>query len=221
MEDRERVAESILVVEDDEFLAKLLKLELAAAGYGVLTAADGEQALAAAFERCPELVLADLMMPHMDGLELTRRLRADPRTEGVSIIMLTARGMAADKLEGLTAGADDYIVKPFEHAELIARVGGVLRRAKLNKSESPLTGLPGNVRIEDEIQGRIDRGDERAPAAESSPRALLGDADRWRRRLRPSERRHGHLHRHPHARPQGRDRAPTRRSACPSSGSTC
>jgi diguanylate cyclase (GGDEF)-like protein len=130
-------------------------VELTGAGYEVQIANDGVEGLASAVERCPDLVLADVMMPHMDGFELTRRLREDPRTEAVSIIMLTARGLAADKLEGLTAGADDYIIKPFDNEELLARVRGVLRRAAYMRAVSPLTGLPGNVRIEDEIQARV------------------------------------------------------------------
>ncbi|MEW6059159.1 MAG: response regulator [Actinomycetota bacterium] len=155
-EESERPArESILVVEDDRFIARLLHVELSGAGYDVWIANDGVEALEMAFERCPDLVLADVMMPHMDGFEMTRRLRSDPRTEGVSIIMLTARGLAADKLEGLTAGADDYVVKPFDNEELLARVRGVLRRAAYMRAVSPLTGLPGNVRIEDEIQARV------------------------------------------------------------------
>jgi len=146
----------ILVVEDDQFLARLLDVELSSTGYAVRIAYDGEQGLEAAFERCPDLVLADVMMPKMDGFEMVRRLRGDPRTESVSIILVTARGLQTDKLTGLTAGADDYVVKPFDNEELLARVAGVLRRAEYMKSQSPLTGLPGNVRIEDEIQARVD-----------------------------------------------------------------
>jgi diguanylate cyclase (GGDEF)-like protein len=97
------------------------------------------------------------MMPNMDGFELTRRLRQDPRTATVSIIMLTARGLSADKLEGFAIGADDYIVKPFDTPELLARIRGVLRRAKEMRAQSPLTGLPGNVRIEEEIDGLVER----------------------------------------------------------------
>ncbi len=149
---------SVLVVEDDRFIARLLSVELRAAGYEVELASDGAQGLAAATERCPDLVLADVMMPNMDGFEMTRRLREDPRTEGVSIIILTARGLAADKLTGLTAGADDYIVKPFDNEELLARVRGVLRRAAYMRAQSPLTGLPGNVRIEEEIEARLRAG---------------------------------------------------------------
>jgi diguanylate cyclase (GGDEF)-like protein len=151
--------ESLLVVDDDPFIARLLEIELRAAGYDVRVAADGTQALDAARERCPDLVLADVMMPNMDGFELTRRLRQDPRTATVSVIMLTARGLSADKLEGFAIGADDYIVKPFDTPELLARIRGVLRRSRDTRTQSPLTGLPGNVRIEEEIDARVDRSE--------------------------------------------------------------
>jgi diguanylate cyclase (GGDEF)-like protein len=149
--------ESLLVVDDDPFIARLLEIELKAAGYDVRVASDGVQALEVAQQRCPDLVLADVMMPNMDGFELTRRLRQDPRTAAVSIIMLTARGLSADKLEGFAIGADDYIVKPFDTPELLARIRGVLRRSRDMRAQSPLTGLPGNVRIEEEIEGRLEQ----------------------------------------------------------------
>jgi diguanylate cyclase (GGDEF)-like protein len=152
----EPAGESVLVVDDDPFIARLLEIELRAAGYEVRVAGDGVQALDAAQERCPDLVLADVMMPNMDGFELTRRLRQDPRTASVSVIMLTARGLSADKLEGFSVGADDYIVKPFDTPELLARIRGVLRRAREMRAQSPLTGLPGNVRIEEEIESRVE-----------------------------------------------------------------
>jgi diguanylate cyclase (GGDEF)-like protein len=152
--------ESLLVVDDDPFIARLLEIELRAAGYDVRVASDGEMALTAAQDRVPDLVLADVMMPNMDGFELTRRLREDPRTAAVSVIMLTARGLSADKLEGFAIGADDYIVKPFDTPELLARIRGVLRRSKDMRAQSPLTGLPGNVRIEEEIEGRVGRDEE-------------------------------------------------------------
>ncbi len=97
------------------------------------------------------------MMPNMDGFELTRQLRQDPRTATVSVIMLTARGLSADKLEGFAIGADDYIVKPFDTPELLARIRGVLNRASDTRSLSPMTGLAGNVAIEDEIEGLVSR----------------------------------------------------------------
>lgn len=152
--------ESLLVADDDPFIARLLEIELRAAGYDVRVASDGNEALELAQERSPDLVLADVMMPNMDGFELTRRLRQDSRTATVSIIMLTARGLSADKLEGFAIGADDYIVKPFDTPELLARIRGVLRRAKEMRAQSPLTGLPGNVRIEEEIDDLVERGEE-------------------------------------------------------------
>jgi diguanylate cyclase (GGDEF)-like protein len=151
--------ESLLVVDDDPFIARLLEIELKAAGYDVRVASDGAQALTAAQERPPQLVLADVMMPNMDGFELTRQLRQDPRTATVSVIMLTARGLSADKLEGFAIGADDYIVKPFDTPELLARIRGVLNRASDTRSLSPMTGLAGNVAIEDEIEGLVSRAE--------------------------------------------------------------
>jgi diguanylate cyclase (GGDEF)-like protein len=161
VEDNASIAgEAVLVVDDDPFIARLLEIELKAAGYDVRVANDGQTAMGLAQERSPDLVLADVMMPNMDGFELTRRLRQDPRTAAVSIIMLTARGLSADKLEGFAIGADDYIVKPFDTPELLARIRGVLRRAREMRAQSPLTGLPGNVRIEEEIELRVERGAE-------------------------------------------------------------
>src|SRR5438093_936773 len=152
--------EKLLVVDDDPFIARLLEIELAAAGYRVRVANDGQQALQQVQEDAPDLVITDVMMPHVDGFELTRLLRQDPRTAVVSVIILTARGLSADKLEGFAIGADDYIVKPFDTPELLARVRGVLRRSKEMKDESPLTGLPGNVRIQEEIEDRVSSGNE-------------------------------------------------------------
>jgi diguanylate cyclase (GGDEF)-like protein len=152
--------ERLLVVDDDPFIARLLEIELAAAGYDVRVANDGQQALELIASEPPDLVITDVMMPHVDGFELTRLLRQDPRTAIISIIILTARGLSADKLEGFAIGADDYIVKPFDTPELLARVRGVLRRSKEMKDESPLTGLPGNVRIQEEIEHRVGVGEE-------------------------------------------------------------
>jgi diguanylate cyclase (GGDEF)-like protein len=150
--------ERLLVVDDDPFIARLLEIELNAAGYRVRVANDGEQAMAMVAEEPPDLVITDVMMPHVDGFELTRRLRLDPRNAAISVIILTARGLSADKLEGFAIGADDYIVKPFDTPELLARIRGVLRRSRDMRAQSPLTGLPGNVRIEEEINGRVDIG---------------------------------------------------------------
>jgi diguanylate cyclase (GGDEF)-like protein len=105
-------------------------------------------------------VLLDVMMPRIDGFEVAQRLRRDTRTVNSSIIMLTAKALSTDKVLGLTAGADDYIIKPFDPIELLARVKGVLRRKKEMLNLSPLTGLPGNILIQDELQRRVE--DERA-----------------------------------------------------------
>ena len=150
--------EKLLVVDDDPFIARLLEIELAAAGYQVRVANDGEQAIQLVQQDAPDLVITDVMMPHVDGFELTRLLRQDPRTAAVSVIILTARGLSADKLEGFAIGADDYIVKPFDTPELLARIRGVIRRSRDMRAQSPLTGLPGNIRIEEEIDRQVDEG---------------------------------------------------------------
>src|SRR6478735_660099 len=129
-------------------------------GEKLLVVDDGQQAMDQVGQDAPDLVITDVMMPHVDGFELTRSLRQDPRTATISVIILTARGLSADKLEGFAIGADDYIVKPFDTPELLARVRGVLRRSKEMKDESPLTGLPGNVRIQEEIDGLVGRGED-------------------------------------------------------------
>jgi diguanylate cyclase (GGDEF)-like protein len=147
----------ILVVDDSPTMAKLLEVGLVAAGFDVRVAHDGSSALALALAECPDMVLADVTMPGIDGVELTRRLREDPRTASVLIILVTASGEPADKLAGFDAGADDSIVKPFDGDELFARVRGALRRARVLRAQSPLTRLPGNVRIQEEIAGLVRR----------------------------------------------------------------
>ena len=124
---------SLLVVDDDAFIVRLLEIELSAAGYDVRTAGSGDRALELAFERCPDLILADVMMPNMDGFELTRQLRMDERTAGTKVILLTARGLSADRLEGFAVGADDYVIKPFDTPDLVARIGGLLARPRTSK----------------------------------------------------------------------------------------
>jgi diguanylate cyclase (GGDEF)-like protein len=103
-------------------------------------------------------VLLDVMMPRIDGFEVAQRLRKNPQTANTSIIMLTAKALSADKVTGLQAGADDYIIKPFDPIELLARVKGTLRRAKEMRNLSPLTGLPGNIRIQEEIERQVRDG---------------------------------------------------------------
>jgi diguanylate cyclase (GGDEF)-like protein len=141
------VTERILVVDDDPDIARFIEVNLRTQGYEVDTASDGVEALERAAAQRPDLALIDVMMPRMDGFEVVERLRANPRTSNMSIILLTAKALTADKVMGITKGADDYIIKPFDPIELMARVKGTLRRAQEMRSESPLTGLPGNIRI--------------------------------------------------------------------------
>lgn len=129
----------ILVVEDEPPLQKLLTYNLEAAGFTVLQAFDGEEALTLIDERPPDLVLLDWMLPQLSGLEVCRRLRRRPDTAHLPIIMLTARGEEPDRLRGLDTGADDFIAKPFSPAELIARVRAVLRRVRPAFAEQVLS----------------------------------------------------------------------------------
>jgi diguanylate cyclase (GGDEF)-like protein len=150
------VSETILVVDDDPDIARFVEVNLRSVGYDVLVAGDGEEALRLADEHRPDLVLLDVMMPRVDGFEVAQRLRRNPRTANISIIMLTAKALSSDKVLGLTSGADDYIIKPFDPIELLARVKTTLRRAREMRNLSPLTGLPGNIRIQDEIQRKVE-----------------------------------------------------------------
>jgi diguanylate cyclase (GGDEF)-like protein len=147
--------ETILVVDDDPDIARFVEVNLRSAGYDVSVASDGEEALDKASTLRPDLVLLDVMMPRIDGFEVAQRLRRNPQTSNTSIIMLTAKALSTDKVLGLTAGADDYIIKPFDPIELLARVKGTLRRAKEMRNLSPLTGLPGNIRIQEEIERMV------------------------------------------------------------------
>src|SRR5690606_14360534 len=119
---------TILVVDDERDLVELLSVNLEAAGYTVIPAYKGDDALRKASEHVPTLVLLDLMMPGLSGTEVARRLRADPRTSRIPIIMLTARAAEADQIVGLSVGADDYITKPFSFKVLLARIEAILRR---------------------------------------------------------------------------------------------
>ena len=127
----------ILVVEDDEDILQLLKYNLAKEGYQVTGAASGEEALKVLKSNVPDLVLLDLMLPGIDGLEVCRLLKREAKTSQVPIIMLTAKGEEADIVTGLELGADDYITKPFSPRVLLARVRTVLRR---RQAEPPAAG---------------------------------------------------------------------------------
>lgn len=144
----------LLVADDDPYVARLIELSLSLEGFEVEVVHDGEAALAAVLRDPPDLVLLDVMMPRLDGVEVLRRIRSTPATAALPVLLLTAKSLSADKVVGLTAGADDYIVKPFDTLELVARVHTTLRRTAEVRAMSPLTGLPGNRRIEAEITRR-------------------------------------------------------------------
>lgn len=122
--------EHIVIVEDEEDILELLRYHLAREGYSVTTAANGEQALKIISQKIPALVLLDLMLPGLNGLELCRSLKQDPRTAAIPIMMVTAKNEESDVVLGLELGADDYIMKPFSMKVLVARVHAVLRRRK-------------------------------------------------------------------------------------------
>jgi two-component system phosphate regulon response regulator PhoB len=127
---------TILVIDDEKDLIELVRYNLRAEGFEVLAARDGESGVREALDRRPDLVLIDLMLPGIDGLEVCHRLRADERTSRIPLIMLTAKSSEADRVVGLELGADDYVTKPFSPRELAARVKAVLRRAS-GRQEPP------------------------------------------------------------------------------------
>ncbi len=145
----------ILIVDDDEDIRAYLEVTLELAGFEVVQAEDGETGLQAAFERDPGLIVLDVMMPGLDGLEVLRRLRSDSRTSHLPVILLTAKAQAEDTVAGLEVGADDYVTKPFDAEVLLARIHAALRRADLERSRNPLTGMPGNEPIQHALTSRL------------------------------------------------------------------
>ncbi|MDI7277370.1 MAG: response regulator transcription factor [Anaerolineae bacterium] len=146
----------ILVVDDDPPSVKMTAFLLREEGYEVITADNGQSALEAIQTRSPDLVILDVMLPHIDGLEVTRRIR---QTMDVPIIMLSAKGETADKVTGLEVGADDYLAKPFEPSELLARVKAVLRRSEIFAYDDAQTRLAvGDLRL-DPVGNRVIRSD--------------------------------------------------------------
>jgi len=149
----------ILIAEDEPHLREVLALQLSTAGYDVIQAPDGQTALTRAVDVLPDLVLLDIMMPQMDGYETCRRLRASFVTRHIPIIMLTAKSEVGDRIAGLEEGANDYVTKPWQTKELLLRIRNALAWSKQQRSASPLTGLPGNASINEELQRRLKSGE--------------------------------------------------------------
>jgi two-component system phosphate regulon response regulator PhoB len=141
--------ERILVVDDEADILALVTYHLAKSGYRVSTAATGPEALRAAREERPALVVLDLMLPGISGFEVLEQLRADANTSGIAVLMLTARREEPDRIRGLSIGADDYLTKPFSPQELVLRVGAILRRTTAGGAASPTDHLTvGPIRID-------------------------------------------------------------------------
>lgn len=148
-------APHVLVVEDETALAELLKYNLEKEGYRVSVATDGDEALLAAEETPPDLVVLDWMLPKAPGIEVCRRLRARQETRNTPIVMLTARTEESDRIRGLDIGADDYITKPFSMSELLARLRAVMRRIRPGLAEDQIRA--GDI-VMDRVSHRVKRG---------------------------------------------------------------
>jgi diguanylate cyclase (GGDEF)-like protein len=149
---------SILIADDDPDLRDILRSILEPSGFSVREAPDGRQALEAVKSQAPDLIILDYNMPDMTGPEVCERLKQDMLLRHVPILMLTGKSEVEDKLVGIQAGADDYLTKPFEPRELLARVQMVLRRTVRDLEANPLTRLPGNISIQRELERRIGKG---------------------------------------------------------------
>ncbi len=154
-QDRPTPAMTILVVDDDPDLRDILHSILERAEFNVLEAGDGQTALELIRTEHPDLLILDYNIPRMDGVQVCQTLKQDVILRHLPIIMLTGRSELSDKIHGLNVGADDYIVKPFEPEELLARVRMVLRRTAQELEANPLTKLPGNVTIQKEVESRL------------------------------------------------------------------
>jgi diguanylate cyclase (GGDEF)-like protein len=149
---------TILIIDDEAFVCDVVRMILQKE-YAVVEAQDGEDGLVKIKAQNPDLVICDYSMPKMTGIELCKIIREDPLFMHLPFIILTGKGSTRDIIEGLDSGADDYIVKPFEPEELRARVRMALRRSTRDLDANPLTRLPGNIRIMNEVNNCIIKGD--------------------------------------------------------------
>ena len=150
----------ILVADDEPHIRRILQFMLEQEGFEVNMAEDGEEAWKAVASFQPDLVLLDVMMPRMDGFAVLEIIRAGFETARLPVILLTAKGEEQDKVRGLAGGANDYIIKPFNHDELLLRVTNLLEATRREREANPLTGLPGNRAIDREVQDRISADQE-------------------------------------------------------------
>ncbi len=149
-------AETILVDDDEANIRTILTYLLEQEGFTVRQAVDGNVALDLMAEETPDLVILDVMMPEMDGLQVLSHMRSHFQTHNIPVILLTAKGDTPHKVQGLREGANDYLVKPFVPQELILRVRNMLQFSRSQRDANPLTGLPGNRAISQEIERRLD-----------------------------------------------------------------
>ncbi|MBU4358633.1 MAG: response regulator [Actinobacteria bacterium] len=147
----------VLLIDDEVPLLEVMKTNLQIEGYDVVTEMSGETGLVSAFVDEPDVIILDIMMPDVDGWEICERLRSDARTKYVPIIMLTALDEAHHVVKGFECGADDYLAKPFDNAELFARIKSVLTKASKGMAVDPLTKLPGKHQIYEETRKRLER----------------------------------------------------------------
>ena len=140
--------EKIVVIEDEADILEVIQYNLKREGYQVLTSRDGEEGLGQVREQAPALVLLDLMLPGLDGIEVCKQLKQNPVTRAIPIIMVTAKGEESDIVLGLGVGADDYVAKPFSPKELVARVKAVLRRGPLQEERAGERIVAGEVVID-------------------------------------------------------------------------
>ena len=157
---------TILVVEDDTDILQLVAHNLKAAGFDVLTAQDGYEALSLARNHLPDLIVLDLMLPGLDGLEVCKELKRGSATQNIPVLMLTARGEEVDRIVGLELGADDYVVKPFSPRELILRVRAILRRFTPEASPTAVYQRDGLTVDEEAHRVTVDGGETSLTATE-------------------------------------------------------
>ena len=150
----------VLIADDEPHIRRILQFLLQNEGFEVAIAEDGLQAIERVRDFSPDLVLLDVMMPHMDGFAVLEHIRENFETSNIPVIMLTAKGEVSDKVRGLRGGANDYMIKPFDQDEFLLRVSNLLNSSKREREANPLTGLPGNQAIERETVNRIASGSE-------------------------------------------------------------